>query len=1062
KTIFVVEHDEKNVLWEPFSCRFPGIYRLQRNLYKNISGNAVIFEEINHDLNLTFRYAWRTSDRYGFVRTAWLSNAGETPCRVEMLDGIQNVLPYGVTSQIQTTMSNLLDAYKRNELEPSGEIGMFTLSSILTDLAEPSEALQATTVWHSGLEPTRYLLSSQQLDRFRQGFELAQENDVRGKRGAFLVNARLQIQAHSEQEWHIVADIKQEYSDIVNVRNALVQNRQELTASVLRDIEKGTEHLTDIIACADGLQISDDRLSTAHHVSNGLFNTMRGGIFAEGYSLSKTDLADFVQTRNPGVLKAQSGFFEALPAEIALNDLVRRAAGTDSEDIERLCYEYLPLTFSRRHGDPSRPWNKFSINLKHADGSQKLDYQGNWRDIFQNWEPLAYSYPEFVESMICKFLNATTIDGYNPYRVTRDGIEWEVPEPENPWSNIGYWSDHQIIYLQKLLEVSRKFHPGKLNRMLGRRIFSHANVPYKIKPYTSLLQDCYETIEFDRTLNRNIETLVEEKGTDGKLLLDNSGNVLHVNLAEKLLILLLAKLSNFVPEGGIWMNTQRPEWNDANNALVGKGLSMVTVYYLRRFMVFLCDLFNAHESAELRVSQEVKTWFNAIRLTFETYQHPLHTSLTDADRRAMMDELGEAGSVYRQQYYQHGLSGDVTAISRDTLVASLETALRYIEHTIRANKREDGLYHAYNILHPGEQTASVGHLYEMLEGQVAVLSSGLLSAKEALEVLKSLRSGKMYREDQHSYMLYPDRTLPGFLAKNCLHAEQLNDSKLFASLVEYSDSTIITKDEDGVYHFNGNFRNAKDVNAALNRLKTQEQYAELVEKESETILELFEEVFDHSSFTGRSGTFFAYEGLGSIYWHMVSKLLLAVQENVFLAVAHDEDEAIIRKLAEKYYDIRSGLGFHKTPDVYGAFPTDPYSHTPAGQGAKQPGMTGQVKEEILTRLGEMGLFVDDGKITFHPVLLRKEEFLKHPQVFSYTDVAGQPKTLELPAGSLAYSFCQTPVVYCSDASAKISVSFTDGSTREIEGNSLDAELSRRLFQRDGHIRQVTVYTAAGR
>ncbi|MCK7481714.1 MAG: hypothetical protein M0C28_34500 [Candidatus Moduliflexus flocculans] len=53
--------------------------------------------------------------------------------------------------------------------------------------------------------------------------------------------------------------------------------------------------------------------------------------------------------------------------------------------------------------------------------------------------------------------------------------------------------------------------------------------------------------------------------------------MLHANLAEKLLTLLLAKLVNFVPEGGIWMNTQRPEWNDANNALVGKGLSVVTL-----------------------------------------------------------------------------------------------------------------------------------------------------------------------------------------------------------------------------------------------------------------------------------------------------------------------------------------------------------------------------------------------------------------------------------------------------------------------------------------------------
>ena len=52
----------------------------------------------------------------------------------------------------------------------------------------------------------------------------------------------------------------------------------------------------------------------------------------------------------------------------------------------------------------------------------------------------------------------------------------------------------------------------------------------------------------------------------------------------------LAKVSNFIPEGGIWLNTQRPEWNDANNALVGNGVSMVTLYYLRRFIHFFEDI----------------------------------------------------------------------------------------------------------------------------------------------------------------------------------------------------------------------------------------------------------------------------------------------------------------------------------------------------------------------------------------------------------------------------------------------------------------------------------------
>lgn len=69
--------------------------------------------------------------------------------------------------------------------------------------------------------------------------------------------------------------------------------------------------------------------------------------------------------------------------------------------------------------------------------------------------------------------------------------------------------------------------------------------------------------------------------------------------------------------------------------------------------------------------------------------------------------------------------------------------------------------------------------------------------------------------------------------------------------------------------------------------------------------------------------------------------------------------------AEAYYNMRDG-----------AFPTDPYSHTPWGKGAKQPGMTGQVKKELLTRLGELGLFVRHGRIHFAPTLLCDDEFLE--------------------------------------------------------------------------------------
>ena len=145
KTILRVTLSGRTHLWEPFSERYAGVYRRERHLYKNVYGNKLIFEEINHDLQLALRVAWRTGDRFGFIRSCWLENRGDNPCHVELLDGLQNILPFGATSQLQNGMSNLLDAYKRNELEPASGLGVFALSATLTDRAEPSESLKATT-----------------------------------------------------------------------------------------------------------------------------------------------------------------------------------------------------------------------------------------------------------------------------------------------------------------------------------------------------------------------------------------------------------------------------------------------------------------------------------------------------------------------------------------------------------------------------------------------------------------------------------------------------------------------------------------------------------------------------------------------------------------------------------------------------------------------------------------------------------------------------------------------------------------------------------------------------
>ena len=1053
KTILRVTRGDQTWLWEPFSIRQDGQYQVERNLYKNIPGTTLIFEEINQSLELVFRYSWRTGDQFGFIKTVWLSNINQTdtPCEVELLDGFQNILPANISSQTQNTFSCLLDAYKRSELDEETKLGLYALNSRLTDLAEPSESLAANVVFEVGLEPKHVLLSSKQLTAFRFGGGLETETEIRGERGAYFIHANLHLEAEQEASWYLVADVDQDHATLARLRDFLKSPLDAKRQALEQDIELSTLSLQKYVTNADGLQVSENIHAISHHFANVLFNVMRGGIFAQNYWIEKSDLLDYLSTHQRDLPIAQAGFFAAHPEKISFSEMRSHAAKLEDPNLRRLLNTYLPLTFSRRHGDPSRPWNVFSINLKNKDGSQRLDYAGNWRDIFQNWEALLYSFPQFAESTVETFLCATTADGYNPYRLSRAGLDWEVPEEGNPWANIGYWSDHQIVYLLKLMEASDRFHPGELRRRLNTPALSYANVPYRIKPYEELQKDPHSTIVFDHLLNETIAERVRQHGNDGRLLFATDGSVVHASLTEKLLTLLLAKLVNFVPEGGIWMNTQRPEWNDANNALVGYGLSVVTLGYLRRFVAFFCQLIK-DEANEFSLHSEVADLLQTIAGILLKFQPTLSGEFTPELRRKMMDALGEAGSSYRSGIYAHGFSGDLSQLSADALRAFLATAQEYLEHSLRANRRTDALYHSYNLLRIEPGRAHVDRLYEMLEGQVSILSSGLLDAEESLSLLESLRLSSLFRADQHTYILYPDRVLPSFLKKNDLLPEQLNHLQLPARLVANLDTTLFTQDIHGLFHFGSSLRNIKDVRKVLETLRNQPEYVDLVDQESDSVQRLFENTFRHAEFTGRSGTFFAYEGLGSVYWHMISKLLLAVQETA----VRFRNEPDAEKLCDFYRDVRAGLGYQKAPAEYGAFPADPYSHTPKGRGARQPGMTGMVKEEILTRQLEVGVRFEAGRLVFDSYLLDLSELLSSQRNFAYLDVAGEQQTLTLPAGTLTFFVCQTPVSVQFGDRDEIEIHHADETSRKQSGLWLDTETSQHIFMRDGVIKRLIV------
>ena len=1036
-------------LWEPWIDQSPH-RSVNRNLHKHVDGSSICFEEYHRIHQLTFRWEWTTCDSYGFVRICTLKNESDNVIELDLLDGLNRILPAGVDQGLYEKASYLAEAYMRHEKITDHPMAIYTLNAPVSDRAEPSEQLSASFAGVLGLKPDSILISHRQIDSFRKARPIFDEKEERGTWGMFLTRKKLIIQPGEKIHWVNIADTKADHTRLVNLM-AQFESNDELLNNVFQAVQNEQKGLRARIAMADGLQRTGDKTASDHHFSNVLYNCLRGGTFKNGYTCDRDDFIAFLKRNNRPVASLIEKQIDHLPAQFEITKINELKLDQVHPQMNRLIHQYLPITFSRRHGDPSRPWNRFDIRVRTEEGVPVYAYQGNWRDIFQNWESLAQSYPAFIINMRTLFLNATTADGYNPYRITSDGIDWELPDPSDPWSNIGYWGDHQIIYLLRLLETEEHYFPGNLVESLNDQVHSYANVPYEIQGYEAISQNPRSTIHFNKELNDRLEKQYEDIGADGKLISDKNGEILLGTLGEKLFIPLLTKLSNLIPGGGIWLNTQRPEWNDANNALAGYGLSMVTVCYIRRYLHFIQKLISqSDEGTHLEMHEATADFINQLTALFKIYDP--NEAATSAKSRAQISEsLGRTGEAHRNRIYTQDF-GAIIKVSKTDIEDFIAHALKHIDASISVNQRHDEMMHSYNLITIDGDQILIKHLGLMLEGQVALLSSNWLDGKSAVTLCHQLRKSDLFREDQYSYLLYPDQSILSFTERNTLDAELLSEAPLLKELLERNLNKVVTQDRNQKLHFHPALTNANDLNHVLDQIEKDPKFADSVMRDRKAILDAWESLFSHHSFTGRSSRFFAFEGLGSIYWHMISKLLLAVQE---CALAENIPN-IKNELMECYEDIRLGLGFTKTADVYGAFPTDAYSHSPRHIGAQQPGMTGQVKEEILTRRVELGITIKNGCIKFIPEMIQSREFSKESTSFDFYTLEGSWKKLPISVSSFACTFCQTPIIYEQSDKFQISILRSNGSQEIRKTESLSKEDSQSIFARTGEIKQITL------
>ncbi|MFI3169442.1 MAG: hypothetical protein R3Y06_05835 [Faecalibacterium sp.] len=984
-------------LWQPFANAAVQPYQMQQNIYKSCYASSVILEEINETLALAYRYEYQSSEQYGFVKTATLTNLGDTARTLEVLDGLSNILPYGVDPTLQATSSTLVDAYRVAEL--AGEnLAIYALSTTINDTPNPIEPLRANICYHTKGAGTVYL-NEAVTKLFAAGEALDCNRESLGGKSGYYIAFTETLAAGKESSYSFVLDSGYDHSALAAIVSFVAQGD---FAPLFADIQKGVQDLVQIVEKADGLQQTGDAVATAAHYLSTLYNCMRGGIFEGGYALDVADFLKFISLRNQkmhGLLTSDAQYV-AVKDCTTVQQLKECAERLGDATLQRLVLEYMPLSFSRRHGDPSRPWNKFNIAIKDENGAKALYYEGNWRDIFQNWEALGLSYPAYYQNMVAKFVNASTFDGFNPYRITTVGIDWEKPEPENPFSGLGYWGDHQIIYLLRLLQGLEQHYPAQLSQMLTQEIFSYANVPYRIASYESILQDSKNTMSFDFEADAAIEALIPSYGSDARLILQGQ-DVLMVSLAEKLLVPALSKISNLMVGGGIWMNTARPEWNDANNAIVGIGLSMVTVYHLSAYLEFLLALF-AQGEASYSLTANVAQWLAALTASLASCEGQYQ-----GKEKALLDALGRDFDAYRNRYYQEGL-GAKEPCDTDCILAFLTQAKQAVAATIAQNKSE--VFSSYNIL--GDDF-SVSPLQTMLEGQSAAVGSGLLAASDVCDLVEGMQA-ELYSTLHQAHTLYPVRPTKRFLSKNTLEAP----------VGEISG--VVHADCNGELHFDSSLRTAPELLAACSA-------AGCSDETTATLAAEYERLFAHKKFTGRSGVMYKFEGIGCVYWHQNAKFLLAILETAQRAKAKGED---ITEIYALYHKLLQGFIYRKTPQQCNAIPIEPYSHSSYTGKSEQPGMTGQVKESLLMRRGELGVQVAAGQISFDPAYLRAEEF----------DAKGK----------VHFAICAVPVCYRKGAAPAVQITFANGTVVNQNGYTLAAATSADIFGRTGVVQSICI------
>ena len=331
--------------------------------------------------------------------------------------------------------------------------------------------------------------------------------------------------------------------------------------------------------------------------------------------------------------------------------------------------------YSRKHGDPERDYNAFSIAPTYYSQGD-----GNYRDVNQNRRLDVLFNPEVGTWDIETFVNLIQTDGYNPLVVkgsvfivtdssrledlvdeeSRQRVQEFFRNPFTPGSLLmflesptvrprvspadylakalelaeqtimadygeGYWIDH-FTYVLDLVQNYLAVYPDKLlELLLGERKYRFYDSPAFVRPRDEKCVLVQGVVCQRRAIAESSEkcAALAARGSDKHWVRTRHGNgeIYTTNLYSKLLALATLKFATLDPDGvGVEMEANKPGWNDSMNGLPGLfGSGFGELCEVTRLVEWLLGCHDALVGSSISLPTELHNLFVGVHRQLEDF-----------------------------------------------------------------------------------------------------------------------------------------------------------------------------------------------------------------------------------------------------------------------------------------------------------------------------------------------------------------------------------------------------------------------------------------------------------